>query len=219
MRKTTSIAAGLTALMLIAAPAVLNAQDGSPFSVDARGGVAIPISDMADVAGLGPAVGASASYRVHPRVDATIAGELDVLSGLDAEGDAAATPEVELWRALVGANVRVLGRRASPVDLSAHVLGGLTSYNTAIFPEVVFGPDGPVGDFAETYPTVAGGLEAAYPVFSSMEVSGDLYVRGSWTMMFTDEAETSIFGELRPGAGGFEQGTTIPVTLGLRLGF
>lgn len=218
MKKRASITASLVALGLVVAPGVLGAQDASPFSVDARGGVAIPMPAMANVAGFGPAVGASASYRVHPRVHATIAGELDILSGLDADGDAAATPDVELWRALAGANVRVL-EAGSPVDVSAHVLGGVTSYNTAVFPEVVFGPDGPVGDFAETYPTVAGGLEAAYPVFRSMDLSGDLYVRGAWTTMLTDEAETAIFGELRPGAGGFDRGATIPVTLGLELGF
>lgn len=216
--KTTSIAAGLAALTLIAAPSVLTAQEADSFSAEARGGVAIPVSDMADVADFGPTVGVGLSYRVHSRVDATIVGELDVLSGLEASGDAGATPDAELWRALAGANVRVLGT-GSPVDISAQVLGGLTSYNTEVFPEIVFGPGGAVGDFAETYPTVAGGLKAAYPVFSSMDVSGDLYVRGAWTMMFTDEQETAIFGEMRPGADGFDRGTTIPVTLGLELGF
>lgn len=216
--KTSSIAAGLVALALVAAPSALSAQEAESFSAEARGGVAVPVSDMADVADLGPTVGLGLSYRVHPRVDATIVGELDVLSGLEASGDAGATPDVELWRAMAGASVRVL-RAGSPVDVTAQVLGGLTSYNTEVFPEIVFGPDGAVGDFAETYPTVAGGLKAAYPVFSSMDVSGDLYVRGAWTMMFTDDEETAIFSEIRPGAGGFEQGTTIPVTLGLELGF
>lgn len=217
MRKKTSIAAGLTALVLLAAPAALSAQNASTFSVDARAGVEIPVSDMADVTDFGPTVGASARYRVHPRVDVRIDGELGLLSGLDEGG---ATPDVELWRALGGANVRILGA-GSPVDISAHVLGGVTSYNTEIFPQVVFEPGTgeAVGDFAETYPTVAGGLEFAYPVFSSMDLTGDLFVRGSWTMMFTDEAETDIFSELRSGAGGFDQGTTVPVTLGLKLGF
>ena len=218
MTKRTSIAAGVTALALIAAPAALSAQDASTVSVDARGGVEIPVSDMADVADFGSTMGASVRYRVHPRVDVRVDGELGLLSGLDEGG--AATPDVELWRAMGGANVRILGA-ASPVDISAHVLGGLTSYNTEIFPQVVFDPGTgeAVGDFAETYPTVAGGLEAAYPVFSSIDLSGDLFVRGSWTMMFTDDAETDIFSEIRPGAGGFDQATTVPVTLGLKLGF
>lgn len=217
MGKRTSIAAGLTAVLLVAAPAALNAQDASTFSVDARGGVEIPVSDLADVADLGPTGGVSARYRVHPRVDLRIDGELGLLYGL--EGDQP-TPDVELWRALAGANVRILGA-GSPVDISAHALGGLTSYNTAVFPQVVFDPGtgDPVGDFAETYPTVAGGLELAYPVFSSMDLSGDLFLRGSWTMMFTDEDDTDIFGEIRDGVGGFDQGTTVPVTLGLKLGF
>lgn len=217
MGKRTSIAAGLTAVLLIAAPAALTAQDASTFSVDARGGVEVPVSDLADVADLGPTAGVSARYRVHPRVDVRIDGELGLLYGL--EGDQP-TPDVELWRALAGANVRILGA-GSPVDISAHVLGGLTSYNTEVFPQVVFDPGtgDPVGDFAETYPTVAGGLEAAYPVFRSMDLSGDLFLRGSWTMMFTDEDDTDIFGEIRDGVGGFDQGTTVPVTLGLKLGF
>lgn len=217
MTKRTSIAAGLTALVLIAAPAALSAQDASTFAVDARGGVEIPVSDMADVADLGPTTGVSARFRVHPRVDVRVDGELGLLSGLEGE---TATPDVELWRAMGGANVRILGA-GSPVDVSAHVLGGLTSYNTEIFPQVVFDPNTgeAVGDFSETYPTVAGGLELGYPVFSSMDLSGDLFVRGSWTLMFTDEAETDIFNEFSAGIGGFDQATTIPVTLGLKLGF
>lgn len=215
---TRCIAAGFTALAMLAAPSVLKAQDANAFSAAARGGVAVPVSDMADVADVGPALGVSLGYRVHPRVDATIAGELDVLSGLAAAGDADATPDVELWRALAGASVHVLGA-GSRVDVSALLLGGVTGYNTEVFPDVVFGPDGLVGDFAETYATVAGGLKAAYPVVSSPNLSGDLYVRGAWTMMFTDEQDTAIFRELRPDAGGFDQGTTIPVTLGLELAF
>ncbi len=217
MKKSLSIAAVFTALLLIATPAALSAQGASTFNVDARGGVEVPVSDMADVADLGPTAGASVRYRVHPRVDVRVDGELGLLSGLEGE---TATPDVELWRAMGGANVRILGA-ASPVDVSAHVLGGLTSYNTEIFPQVVFDPETgeAVGDFGETYPTVAGGLEIGYPVFSSMNLSGDLFVRGSWTLMFTDEAETAIFNEFRSGIGGFDQATTVPVTLGLKLGF
>jgi len=219
MEKRTCMTAALAALVFVGAPAAASAQDGSGFSVDARGGIAIPVSDMADLVDAGPTMGASVRYRVHPRVDARIDGELDILSGLD-EGDQAATPDVELWRALAGVGVRILGA-GSPVDVSAHVEGGLTSYNTAVFPDVVFDPASgdPVGDFAETYPTVAGGLEVGYPVVSTMNLSADVVARGSWTMMFTDDEETAIFSQIRSGAGGFDQGTTVPVTLGLKLGF
>lgn len=220
MKKSTCTTAAVVALAFVAAPATMSAQDGTGFSVDARGGIAIPASDMADVADLGPTIGASVRYRVHPRVDARIDGELDILSGLDETADGAATPDVELWRALAGVGVRILGA-GSPVDVSAHLEGGLTSYNTAVFPDVVFDPQtgDPVGDFAETYPTVAGGLEVGYPVVNTMNLSADVFARGSWTMMFTDDAETAIFDEIRSGAGGFDQGTTVPVTLGVKLGF
>lgn len=215
-------AAGAVALaVLTAAPGAARAQDGDiGLSADVRGGIAVPVSDMADLADLGPSLGASVRYRVHRRVDVRVDGEVDMLSGLDATDGLSATPDVELWRALGGVGVRILGAR-SPVDVSAHVEGGITSFNTSIFPEIVFDPqtDEPVGDFSETYPTVAGGLEVGYPLLQSMQLSAKLFARGAWTMMFTDDADTDIFGQIRSGTGSFDRASTVPVTLGVKLGF
>lgn len=221
--RETWIAAVLAIGLAVASPDGLAAQDrvppelvdrGGPVSADVRAGVAVPISDLSDLTGAGPTFGASLRYRVHSRVGLRLDGEVDLLTGLDADGNRSATPDVELWRALAGVDVRVLPA-GSPLRLTAHVTGGLTSFNTAVFPDIVFEPGtgDPVGDFAETYPTASGGLEAGYGVAPSVEV----FARGAWTVMLTDEDDTSIFSEIRSGTGGFDRAGTVPVTVGLRL--
>lgn len=216
--KTTFVGAVVAVLALAAAPAAADAQGRSGLSADVRGGFALPAGDLADLTDIGPSMGTSIRYRVHPRVDVRLDGELDLLSGLEGEGGEAATPDVELWRALAGADVHVPGTGRA-LDLAAHLQAGLTSYNTGIFPEIVFEPGTgePVGDFAETYLTLAGGIELGYSVLRSAPISVDLVARGSWTTMLSDEEETAIFGQLRSAAGGFGRASTVPVTLGLRL--
>lgn len=208
----TGVAAALVLLVL---PGTASAQDAG-VSADVRGGLAVPVSDLADLAEAGPSLGASLRYRVHSRVALRLDGEVDLLSGLDAEGDRSATPDVELWRALAGVDVRVLSTE-SPVDVRARLAGGITSFNTAVFPDVVFEPGtgDPVGDFSETYPTASGGLEVGYAVTPMV----DVFATGAWTVMLTDEQETGIFGQLRSGTGGFDRASTVPVTAGVRVRF
>lgn len=210
------MAAGVAALALLVLPGTASGQDGAGLGASVRGGLAVPVSDLADLAGAGPSLGASLRYRVHSRVALRIDGEVDLLSGLDAGGDRSATPDVELWRALAGVDVRVLPAE-SPLEVTASVGGGLTSYNTAVFPDIVFEPGtgAPVGDFAATYPTASGGLEVGYAATPSLEA----FASGSWTVMLADEDETAIFGQLRPGTGGFDRASTVPVTAGVRLRF
>lgn len=213
---TKWLAAGIATLALLALPGTANAQDESGLSADVRGGLAVPVSDLADLTEAGPTMGASLRYRVHSRVALRLDGELDLLSGLDAEGNQSATPDVELWRALAGVDVRVLPT-ASPLRVTARVAGGVTSYNTAVFPDIVFEPvsGDPVGDFAETYPTASGGLEVGYRVAPSV----DVFAGGAWTVMLTDEEDTAIFGQVRSGTGGFDRASTVPITAGVRVGF
>lgn len=215
--KGTTFVAGLVAVVMMATfPAAVEAQVTNRLSANGRGGVAVPTSDLADLTDAGPTVGASVRYRVAPRVAVRVDAELDLLSGLDSEEGQSATPDVELWRALAGVDVSVLPS-GSPLDVTAHVTGGLTSYNTEVFPEIVFDPatGDAVGDFSATYPTVSAGLEAGY----SLARSVDVFAHGAWTTMLTDEDETAIFGQVRSGTEGFEEGTTVPVTLGARLTF
>lgn len=212
----TRIAAGVAALIVAAPAGGASAQEQGKWAASARGGVAVPTSDLADLTDPGPTVGATVRYRVRSGIAVRVDGELDLLDGLPAGAGEPATPDTELWRALAGADYRLpLG---SPrIGLRVHALGGVTSYNTDVFPEIVFEPGtgDPVGDFSETYPTAAAGLTASYGALPYL----DVFVRGSWTVMLTDEDDTAIFGELRPGAGGFDQGYTVPVTVGATLRF
>lgn len=208
--RNTWLVPGLVMLLVAFVPGTLDAQEGGKVTLEAGGGIAVPTSDLADIAEAGPTVGAWIGYRLHPRVAVGVGGELDLLSGKDAEGDAEATPAIELWRALGGVEYRAF-RPSSSLSVRVQASGGITSFNTDVFPEIVFDPRSgdPVGDFSETYPTVSGGIEVGYTVNPTV----DVLIGSAWTLMLTDEDETAIFQQMRPEVEGFDQASTVPVTL------
>jgi len=94
------------------------------WTIDGRGGIAVPAGDLADLAveGVGPTFGLGVGYYVHPRVALRIDGDVDFLSGDEGTGGATG-PDITLFHYNAGAEVELTRPGAGPWDVTAN--GGL----------------------------------------------------------------------------------------------
>lgn len=195
-------------LLGLSAPAGVEAQDR--FSFFGQGGVAIGVSDLADLTDPGPSLGGGIAYWVTPRV--AIRGDFDanLLSGRDAEGPGPEGPDIDLFHYSAGVQFALTDRRRSPWNLMVNVAGGGTTIDAD-----PFDANGAVVDFTETYFTLNGGLSIGYDVSRSLEV----FLEGQWYLAFTDDDETAVFHAVTPEVDvtGFDTASVIPVTLGVRI--
>lgn len=224
--RTRTLGAAL-ALALAVALAPVEAQgqgmtmnEGSALSVDARGGIAMPVSDLGDVADIGPTVGIGVAYRVHPRVSIRADGDLDIYSGTDFDAVSAeqpAAPDMTLWHFSGGVEFDVTGPGARRWNVSVDAGAGATTVDTDPFVGgVVENPETgqPELSFNETYFTAHGGVKIGYAVNEMLDVYGG----ARWYLSFADEQDTAVFSALSPTeVNAFDQVSSVPLTLGLRL--
>ncbi len=180
------------------------------FSIEGRSGIAVPASDLADLQDVGPSVGVGLVYRLSPRVALRFHGDVDILSGVDADGSGPEAPDANIYHYTAGLDVRLLDSESSPGHLDANIGFG---YSTLDFDD--FAVTGTPIDFTETYFTTTGGLKLAYAVSRNVEVFGG----GQAFLMFTDEDDTVVFSALRSDIdpNGFNNAWTFPITVGLRI--
>lgn len=212
MHRLTTMTAVLAAALL-ALPA---AAQGQSVSVDARGGITVPTSDLSDFADPGPSVGVGLRVRAHRLVSVRVGGDLDVLRGKEVQGGAVTeTPDMEMWR--YGGGLEFHVPTPGTLELTVTSFAGGVAVNTDVFQDVVFDPvtDEPVGDFSETYFMASGGLRIEYALLPGVRAFAD----GRYQADFMDEEDTRIFTEMVPGTEPLEEVYSIPLTAGLRISF
>lgn len=187
-------------------------------SVDARGGVGVPVSDLADLTGAGPTVSVGLAYRLLPRLALRGDAGLDLYSGADftsATARVSTAPDVRLWRVTGGVEVRVLEPGPLPLTVSLTGAGGFATLVTDEFPLTRNPATGDFRqDFGESWPTAVGGLK----VDADLAPRIGVFARGEWNLTFADEDETLILERLSGGdVAAFDQASTILATAGVSI--
>lgn len=225
-RTRTFGAALVLAFAVALTPVDVQAQDmmneGPALTVDARGGIAVPVGDLGDLTDVGPTVGLGIAYRVAPRVSIRVDGDLDFYSGADfsaVSAEQTAAPDMTLWHYSAGVEYDFTRPGTQGWQLTANVGLGATIFDTDPFvEEPVENPEtGQIeADFNETYFTANGGLKLGYSVHERVSVYGG----AQWYMSFTDETDTAVFAALSPTeAKAFDMAHSVPLTLGVELKF
>ena len=223
----------MAALVMLAIPAALNAQAYSNrlWSFDFYGGVAIPTSDLSDVADAGPTFGVGANYYVSNRVGLRIEGNLDILGGKDSDlgvpvlldGDSGG-PDIRLWHLNGGVEFDLVDRTNRKVNFTLFVLGGVVFVNSDKFsspPSPSF-PNGiKTGDWQDAYPELRAGFRLGYQLGDCTPgragICADLFINGGANLMFGDEEDTEPITSLFSGADTFDTFTSFPIQIGIRI--
>lgn len=212
-RTIAATAAALGFLMVGTVPAQAQGMmdEGPTWTMDGRGGIAVPAGDFADLAidDVGPTFGLGVGYYVHPRVAIRIDGDVDLFSGDELAGGATG-PDITLFHYNAGAEVELTPPGASPWDVTANVGAGATTWDTDSFTVGTVSEE-----LSETYFTANGGLKVGYDVHRNVTV----FLGGQWYLQFTDEADTQPLAELAGLTEGFDSASTIPIYAGLKLKF
>lgn len=179
-------------------------------SIEARGGIAIPTSDLSDLADEGPSFGVGISFPLNNRLSVRIDGDVDLLSGKDASGTGPEGPDINLYHYGAGLEYALVQPGASRWGIDINVGAGATTFDADDFDVM-----GTMVDFSETYFTVNSGLTVGYQVSPSISA----FIGGQAFIMFADEDDTAIFSainsELDPA--GFDNVVTIPLTAGIKI--
>lgn len=181
------------------------------FSIQPRGGVAVPAGDLADVADVGPGVGIGFVYRLTDRLSVRVDGDADIFSGVDSEGSGPEGPDVSVYHYGAGLELAVLdpvNRWTVDVNLGA---------GASTFDVDEFAAGGSVVDLTETYFTANGGLQVGYDVTPAVNV----FARGQAYLMFTDEDDTALFSAISSEVdpAGFDTAWSIPLSVGVAFYF
>lgn len=212
----TTVAAIATGLLLLigAIPGHAQGTDrGSPWSIEARGGISVPTGDLADlpIDDVGPSVGGGLRYSLHPQIALRVDGDYETFSGEDAEGGTTAAPDVSFWHYNAGLEARLFDPGSSAWNVTANVGAGATTWDTDAFST----PGGTTSDgLSETYFTANGGLEASYGASDDVR----LILGGQWHLQFADEGDTRPLSQLSPELqDGFDSASTVPLYTGVEL--
>lgn len=177
------------------------------WSFDGRGGIAVPVGDLSDVADVGPTFGVGIGYWFNDRVAVRVDGDLDLLSGKDSEGTGPAGPDMNLWHYNAGVEVDLV-RPTSPWDFTLNVAGGLSTLDVD-----EFDVGGTPTDLSETYFTGNGGVQVGYDVSPNVNV----FARGQWYLVFSDEDDTLPLAQIIGETDGFDTLNSLPITVGVRI--
>lgn len=206
--RTTSGFAVTAAVIFALAPATLHAQDRGSVSFQAQGGVAVPVSDLADVTDPGATFGAGVAYWISPRLAIRADGDVSLLTGTDSEGTGPEGPDMNLFHYNGGLQLQLTDPELSRFRFLVNLGAGATTFD-ADEPEGA----GQAADFSETYFTANGGLSVGLDVTSAVSV----FLDGQWYLAFTDEEDTAGFGDFTGDGEGFDTASVVPITLGLRI--
>lgn len=225
LRKMTGPTAsvfGMLVLLLaavIAHPRTASAQQTGSWSVDARGGLAIPAGDLSEFEDLGGNAEIGVAYWVHPRLALRVDGGVDILSGKDASDTGILVPQVPdmtLFHYVGGVEFRVTPPEGTRWDVTVNVEAGATTIDTDDDPAFTTGP-GSNADFTKTYFTGNGGLRIGYQVSPRFAV----FAGGQAYLIAADEQETQVFTAFSSDVdpSGFSTAWTFPVQVGARVTF
>lgn len=198
----------IAALLVFGMVGSADAQQG--VTIEARGGIAIPTSDLSDLADEGPSFGVGISFPLSNRLRVRVDGDVDLLSGNDASGTGPEGPDINLYHYGAGLEYALVQPGASRWGIDVNVGAGATTFDADEFDVM-----GTMVDFRETYFTANGGLTLGYQISERINI----FVGGQAFIMFADEDDTAIFSainsELDPA--GFDNVVTNPLTAGFKI--
>lgn len=189
------------------------AQDAAPevwrLELEPRAGVAIPLSDLRDVAQIGPSTGLAISYFFHPRVAFRVDATASFLDGRRDETGVELSPVMTIAHLTAGLEFDLPAQQWQDVPLSLKWYlgaGGTRQKAVRRF------EDGTLVDLDETYPAATAAATLGYPLSSSIEVfaSGQVFVD------FGERADTQDFAVRSPSVEPFEDTFLVPLTVGIR---
>lgn len=225
-RTAGALLLALIATVTVAALSPLSGQQGDPeyddvdvqeydsqrfLSLEGRGGLALPVGDLADITDLGPTAGVGLAFYPSPRFGIRVDGDWQGLGSGEDLTDREA-PDIDLWHATAGLELGLTDSRTSSADVSLNLGGGFTVFDAGTFENAV----GQLIDFSETYFHLNGGVRLG----TSPDTPVGFFVSGQAFVVFTEEEDTSAFSEF--AEGGFEAVDTaisFPLTAGIRLNF
>lgn len=202
--KLSCLAAALALLACVPSGAAAQQR----LSVEARGGLAVPAGDLADVVGVGGAFGGGVAFRVHPRV--ALRADFDALfmEGEEARGEL--LPGINLFHTVAGVEVTLVP--AAGADGRFALTGNLGAGTTRLEIETFVAPGGETFRLRERYATANGGVRLTYALGRSVNV----VLGGQGYLTFADEDDTAVLGPL--SVEPFSKVVSFPVTAGLRIG-
>lgn len=203
-------AAALLALLPAAASAQFIRYSPIFWSVEARGGVAIPVGDLGDVADPGVTLGAGLAYFLNPRFALRIDGNVDFLQAKDGVSGA---PDIFVFHYLGGFEVHVTDPANSRGLVALSAAAGGVTFDSDDFSFTRPDQSQVIGaSYDDTYFTINGGIRLG---LNASEIVS-LFASGRFDVMFGQEEDSQFIAEL---AGVQRFGTTIsiPIEGGIRI--
>jgi len=205
-----TIALAALALSMSTAPA--RAQENN-ITVDARGGMAIPIGDAKQMWKAGPNAGIGVAYWFNPRIAVRVDGEADFLSG-KSTGDLGSisggfnVPDMKLYHFGGGLVWRAMDPAASMWRITFNVGLGGTHMKSNDYPAGLTEPQPSEANFSQTYWSGYGGVRIGYQFHPNISFS----VGSQAHYVLTDHNDFMVFGQFIPGGSAqWNDFWTIPV--------
>lgn len=195
------------------------------WSLDARGGISLPLGDLGDVADPGPSVGAGWAYFLNPNFALRLDGNLDFWGGRDAgeqSSDAASpSPDILRFSYFGGFEAHLTDPTADGAQFALNLGAGGVTFNSdefvvENFDATIPGPSQGAttrGTFSDTYFALQGGARLG---INLSEVVA-LFLSGQAHWMFLDEEDSAPLAAFYAGADPFDSGFAIPIQGGLRI--
>lgn len=208
-----------TAALLALLPAGANAQfiRYSPifWSFEGRGGVAIPTSDLGDVADAGATLGGGFAYFLNPRFALRLDGNIDFLRAKESTALPSSTgaPNVHVFHYLGGFEVHLTDPSTSQgmVALTGG-FGGVTFDTDAFSFTRANGAQVIGAGYDQTYFALNGGIRLGLNASELVT----LFASGRLDVMFGDEEDSQFLAELF-GIQPFGTTVSIPIEGGIRI--
>lgn len=222
MRITRTAFGLFLGLFLLAAFASPAAAQQKPIVFDARGGVAVPVGDLGDVADLGPSYNVGVNFGLSDRFMIRVDGGADLFDGFDAgtSGTEGVNElDVQHFRLHAGALYYLTRRRPGGFFASVNGTAGFTNLSVPRTQTSV-GTDAVEIDISEIYPSANVGATAGYSVHEQVDVYLDVQAYG----VFGDEADAGdliqVYNDRTdPDLDGLSTTYSFPLSVGLRLHF
>ena len=211
----TKTGAALAAALLLAIPGTGIAQVDGTFSVEARGGAAIPVGTLDDLTDWSGTAGGTLVWHFNPYW--AIRGDVDWMHLRAGENDLAfqgfASPPMDLL--YFGGGIEVNFAKPKYQDVPFTFIANLGAGVTQMSVDSGWLPSHPASSFDGSYLTFKGGGQVGWQ-FSPL-INAFVSVQGF--MILLNEDDTSVFEDELAGIDAFQTAFVIPITAGVRLTF
>lgn len=223
MRITRTAIGLFLGLVLLAGSVSPAAAQQKPIVFDTRGGLAIPVGDLGEVADAGPSYNVGINFGLTDRFMIRLDGGADLYDGFDAGAalgnEGVNEIEVQHFKLHAGALYYLTPRSEGGFFASVNGTAGFTNLSVPRTQTSV-GTDAVEIDISELYPSANIGGTVGYTVHEQV----DVYIDGQAYGVFGDEADTGDLTQVYndrndPDLDGLSTTYSFPVSVGLRLHF